>query len=290
MDSYPVHFDQIGQGKELGDMLQALERGFQKFSIDYYLVGAVSRDVWMSGIHRLRPRRTTGDIDFAVLINDKGLYEQLKDYLITKESFTACRENAFVLIYQNGIEVDLLPFGAVEDEDRKVTIRGTGYTSIHVDGFQEVYDQMLPHVNLDGHVFKFCSLAGIVLLKLIAWEDRPEARSDDIKDIADILHNYFTMNAEVIWASHTDLFADEDQDLVLVAARVLGREMGVITSRSVPLHDRILRLLDSHTRLAETSAIVLLLRQYFDTTIEACVALLAAMQMGVLESRSPRTP
>ena len=49
---------------------------------NFYLVGAVARDVWMSGIHKIAPRRTTTDIDFAVLINDKGTYEALKEYLI----------------------------------------------------------------------------------------------------------------------------------------------------------------------------------------------------------------
>jgi predicted nucleotidyltransferase len=55
--------------------------------------------------------------------------------------------------------VDLLPFGAIEDENRKVTIQGTGYTSVHVDGFNEVYEEGLPEVELAGrHHFKFCTL------------------------------------------------------------------------------------------------------------------------------------
>ena len=119
MSSYKISFDQIRQDHALSDMLKALERGLEKFNIDYYLVGAVSRDVWMSGINSIPPKRTTGDIDFAVFINDKGIYEQLKEYLIKNENFSPFKENAFVLIWKDGTEVDLLPFGAVEDEDRK---------------------------------------------------------------------------------------------------------------------------------------------------------------------------
>jgi predicted nucleotidyltransferase len=66
MSFYKISFDQIRQHAGLSDMLQALERGLQQFNIDYYLVGAVSRDVWMSGINSIPPKRTTGDIDFAV--------------------------------------------------------------------------------------------------------------------------------------------------------------------------------------------------------------------------------
>ncbi|MFX8612603.1 hypothetical protein ABTM13_19225, partial [Acinetobacter baumannii] len=91
-------------------------------------------------------------------INDKGIYEQLREYLIGKESFHPYKENAFVLIWQDGTEIDLLPFGAIEDENRKVTVKGTGYTSVHVDGFKEVYEQDLPEVELEGgHRFKWCT-------------------------------------------------------------------------------------------------------------------------------------
>ena len=117
----------------MADLLSALERGFSQFDIDFYLVGAaVARDVWMSGIHRVAPRRTTGDIDFAVLINDKGTYEALKEYLITNEGFYASKENAFVLLWKDKTEVDLLPFGAIADEEGTVTVQGTGFTTIHV--------------------------------------------------------------------------------------------------------------------------------------------------------------
>jgi len=56
-------------------MLSALERGLNKFDIDFYLVGAVARDLWMSAINDIPPSRITGDIDFAVFIDDKGTYD-----------------------------------------------------------------------------------------------------------------------------------------------------------------------------------------------------------------------
>jgi len=146
MPTYKINFEQIRQDPKMANLLQALERGFEKFGIDFYLVGAVSRDLWMSGIHGIKPRRTTSDIDFAVCINDKGAYEALKDYLIAEEGFSPYKENAFVLIDKDGMEVDLLPFGAIEEEDGRVVVQGTGYTSIHVDGFKEVYDDHLPEV------------------------------------------------------------------------------------------------------------------------------------------------
>src|SRR6476620_10775272 len=113
MSFYKINYEQLRQQPGITEMLSALERGFEKFRIDFYLVGAVARDVWMSGINKIAPRRTTADIDFAVLINDKGTYEALKDYLINTERFYPYRGNAFVLIWKDKTEVDLLPFGAI---------------------------------------------------------------------------------------------------------------------------------------------------------------------------------
>src|SRR5258708_24814424 len=180
----------------------------------------------MSGIDKLKTRRTTDDIDFAVFINDKGVYEDLKSYLIKEEGFNPYSGNAFVLLWKDGYQVDLLPFGAIEDENRKVTIQGTGYTSVHVDGFKEVYEEGLPEVDFGGRLhFKFCTLPGIVLLKLIAWDDRPEARRDDILDISELLSHFFDMYQEKIWDEHNDLFKDEAVVLIQIAAVVLGWEI-----------------------------------------------------------------
>lgn len=170
-NSYKTNFNHLRLNSGFGDILSALERGFKRFGIDYYLVGAVSRNAWLSGIHGIQPKRQTGDVDFGVFINKAGEYEALKEYLVETEGFRPWHENAFVLIWKDGTEIDLLPFGAIEDNERKVTVHGTGYTSVHVDGFREVYAQGLPEIELEEkYQFKLATLPGIVLLKLIAWD------------------------------------------------------------------------------------------------------------------------
>ena len=283
MNSYKISFEQIRQDHLMKEMLQALERGLKKFNIDYYLVGAVSRDIWMTGINKIAPGRVTGDIDFAIFINDKGVYEQLKDYLVNHEGFHGYSGNAFVLIYKNGIEVDLMPFGAIEDENRKVKIEGTGQTSIYVDGFREVFEELLPEIDLEGHVFKFCTIPGIVLLKLIAWDDRPEVRRDDIKDISDILYHFTTMYQQVIWEKHNDLYLDEANTPEVIAARVMGREIAKIAKRTQLLQKRITGILDVNTQSPQTSSMAVIMREYFDNTVEECFNLILEMKMGMSE-------
>ena len=284
MSIYKIRFEQIRQNKELSNLLSALERGFSRFGIDYYLVGAVSRDVWMSGINKILPGRTTGDIDFAVFINDKGVYEELKTYFINHEGFSPYSGNAFVLIWKDGTEVDLLPFGAIEDENRRVSVSGNGYSTMHVDGFKEVYAQELPEIELEEiHQFKICTLPGIVLLKLIAWDDRPEARRDDIKDISDILNHFFNMYQDIIWEKHSDLFEDDNSELLNIAARALGREIAGIAIRDERLHKRIRHILKSNTAEPHTSKMALIMREYFDNTVQENFLLLQELKQGFEE-------
>ena len=181
--------------------------------------------------------------------------------------------------------MDLLPFGAIEDEDGKVTIEGTGYTTVDVPGFHEVYEEGLPELELAGmHTFKFCTLPGIVVLKLIAWDDRPEARRDDIKDISDILHHFFDMYDEVIWTEHHDLFADETAELKHIAAKVMGREMRKIAQRNERLFERIEGILHSNTADAASSSMAKIMIEYFNNTAEDNVILLNHLREGFNEN------
>jgi len=61
-----IPFSKIRDEGQYKEIFQALERGFTKFGIDFYLIGATARDVWMKGVHDLPPKRATRDIDFGI--------------------------------------------------------------------------------------------------------------------------------------------------------------------------------------------------------------------------------
>jgi predicted nucleotidyltransferase len=284
MPTYKINYNQLSQQPGITEMLYALQRGLEKFGIDFYLVGAVARNVWMTGINNIAPRRTTGDIDFAVLINDNGVYEALKTYLIITEGFQPYKGNEYVLIWKENLEVDLLPFGAIDDGDTKFTSNGLGLTSISLQGFTEIYNDGLPTLDLEGkHQFKFCTLPGIVLLKLIAWDDRPESRRDDIKDISDILNHFFEMNDNEIFENHHDLFEKEEASLKHIAARVMGREMSKIAKKNELLFSRIVGILDSNTLVSQNSEMAKIMVEYYDNTIDDNVQLLKHLRQGFSE-------
>jgi len=200
------------------------------------------------------------------------------------EGFQPVKDNAFVLLWKGRIQIDLLPFGNIADEDSKVSIEGVGLTSRNMPGFMEVYSAGLPNVDLEGkHQFKFCTLPGIVILKLLAREDRPEIRKDDIKDIGTLLQHFFSMYSEQIYENHSDLFSRLDIDLTEVGARVMGREMKQISTRNPKLHNRLTTLLHENTQDMRTSKIALLLSQFFDNTVETNIRLLLAILVGLQE-------
>ncbi|SEB06744.1 Predicted nucleotidyltransferase [Flavobacterium gillisiae] len=247
------------------------------------MVGAVARDVWMSAINGIPPTRITGDIDFAIFIDDKGTYEKLRNYLINTEGFSPYSTNNFVLIWKKVIQVDLLPFGAIEDKNTKVSIGDVGLTSLNMPGFKEIYDEGLPELELEEqHRFKFCTLPGIVILKLIAWQDRPEIRRDDIKDISKVLEHFFEMYADEIYENHNDLFGDDKLDLNLIAARVMGREMNKIARRNVSLFDRLKELLEVNTNNSD-SAMAKIMIEFYGNTIENNLAVIEQIKIGYLE-------
>ena len=277
-----IPFSKIREEGQFKEIFLALERGFIKFGIDFYLVGATARDVWMKGIHDLPPKRATSDIDFGIMIKDSFVFDDLKSYLIEEEGFIPSKGNEFVLIWKDKSQVDLIPFGDLESEGI-VTVKGTGFTSMNVEGFKEVYEQASEEIITEDQRFKVCTLPGIVILKLIAWDDRPEVRRDDIDDIAEIIKNYFHLNDEVIFEQHSDLFTD-DIELAEIASQFLGREIGKIVSGNPKLVERIKGILENG--LNDDNNLAELFASESDETIEYSKSLISHIKKGIEEVAS----
>ena len=277
-----IPFSKIREEGQFKEIFLALERGFIKFGIDFYLVGATARDVWMKGIHDLPPKRATSDIDFGIMIKDSFVFDDLKSYLIEEEGFIPSKGNEFVLIWKDKSQVDLIPFGDLESEGI-VTVKGTGFTSMNVEGFKEVYEQASEEIITEDQRFKVSTLPGLMILKLIAWDDRPEVRRDDIDDIAEIIKNYFHLNDEVIFKQHSDLFTD-DIELDEVASQFLGREIGKIVSGNPKLVERIKGILVNG--LNDSNNLAELFASESDETIEYSKSLISHIKKGIEEVTS----
>lgn len=280
MMSYKINFESLRQ-EGLKPLFKALERGFNALEIDFYLVGAIARDTWFAH-HGVRPLGTK-DVDFAVYVSYKENYEKLRKYLCEQEGFQTSSQNQFVIFSPEGLEVDLLPFGEIEVEG-KVMLQGKGLTQIAVNGFREVYENGTDEVEFESdQVFKVCTLPGIVILKLIAYDDRPEVRQNDIKDITLILKHYFDIETDNIYELHNDLFED-DRDTSLIAARVLGRQMKSIFAKSKDVEERITSIIQREIDNPEKSKIAELMVTGTENEINSAIAILKEILTGIHEN------
>ncbi len=209
------------------------------------MIGAFARDLW-SHIHELQEARATRDIDLAILIANEDQFLNLKTYLVESENFSAV-VNESTLMYDNRTQVDLLPFGKITNEDHTTTFRSIGITTISTLGFEEVFQATVKMETEEEKTFKVSTLPGIVILKFLAWEDRPELRTKDIQDIAYIIKHYFDISDDDIYENHNDLF-EHEYSLSDIGSRVLGRDMGNIVYKSNPLKERIVNLLNQNTK------------------------------------------
>jgi predicted nucleotidyltransferase len=237
--SYKIKLSNFNQ-EGLKDVIEILETVFQKFDVDFYVIGALAKDMWLS--KEEVQTGATRDVDLAIFISESGDYEEIKTTLIKEHDFKEVSTNSFALLTPYGYPVDLLPFGSVEI-DEAVEVEGDGLTKVHVNGFNEIYQQGLaPILTDEGLTFKVASLASIILLKLIAFDDRPEKRTQDIKDVGIIIRHYFHIESRLIYDKHNDLFTQGDFELIDIAAYVIGRELNSIISDNETLRNRVLNI------------------------------------------------
>lgn len=274
---------------ELKDVFTALEEAFAANGIDFYIIGALARNVWYA--RGEKSFRSTRDVDFAGLISSQEEYEAVRNYLKDHSHFIDTKENSFVMITPDGIQVDILPFGEIEIDD-KVTIQGEGMTSIKVNGFSEVYHDGTEEIELiTGHTFKVATLPAIVLLKLIAYDDRPEKRQKDAKDIANIITHFFELHADLIYDKHTIEFSNENdpRSLEQISASVIGREIQAISKGNPTLYERLIYILQKHIGEGDASMFVRNMMIEEERNVEECMSWLKQMIDG-LTANYPATP
>ena len=226
---------------DIADMLKKMENIFSRFGVDFYLVGAVARDIHLSGKEQFAAKRKTRDVDLAVMIADEEQFYAIKDALTATGEFTPHETEAIKLFYKNGIEVDLLPFGNIENEHRETRLHKPKLFTMDMPGFLEVYP-FVEKITIAGSSFNVCSLEGLVILKLIANDDNP-GRTKDITDIEHFVEIYFELNGEEIYTDYMDVLDLYDTNtnnyLQLISTRIIGRIMGNILNGNDNIIDRL---------------------------------------------------
>ncbi|MEC3905981.1 nucleotidyl transferase AbiEii/AbiGii toxin family protein [Tamlana sp. 2201CG12-4] len=251
-----------------------------KLNVPYYLIGAsaVALELLKAGI---KPSRGTKDIDFAIMISSIQEFDAVVEALL-KYGFNKVEAPWTLYNDKFNIAIDLLPFGEIEE---KFTVQfNERYTDLHVLGFSEVL-QETETVQIEEKSLQIPSLPGMVILKLIAWSDRPEERDNDLYDILRIIEHYFDLNYDDILEYHHDTFTEAAIfDQLKIAARVLGRHSSKFLNVSDAIKERILKTINDNVDDAENSAIAKDWVKNKNWDLEYAVQILEAFHSGLMDS------
>lgn len=259
------------------ECFDCIDEVMQELEIPYYLIGvnAIALELLKQGI---KPSRGTKDIDFAVMISEMKVYDKISIALETRGFHKVSAPWTFYSSKFN-VAIDLLPFGEIEE---KYTVNfNKRYTDFHVLGLSEVLEEAV-HVNIEEKIANIPPLPGMVILKLIAWSDRPEERENDLSDILKIILHYYDLAWDEIVELHYDTLDKEPFDQLIIAAEVLGRNSSVFLKKNTAISERVMRILENNLIDASKSAIARDWARKLDSDVEYAFALLGAFQKGIM--------
>lgn len=141
------------------------------------------------------------------------------------------------LVHESGLLIDLVPFGNLEEVSGRISWPPDFSIVMSTVGFREAYDNSIDiRVAIDLTV-KVASLAGLALMKIVAWKERRYER--DAEDLALLVRNYLDAgNQNRVYSERGDCFdlLDEEFDYHKASARIPGRDIGrLLTEMSRPI-------------------------------------------------------
>jgi predicted nucleotidyltransferase len=229
----------------LADLASAFGRAAG--SQPYYLAGATARDLLLEHAHGINPGRDTRDLDLAVMVADWTGFEQLRQALLESEHFSPIGDLLQKLRFKDVYELDLIPFGAIEQDDRTIAWPPDGEMVMGVFGFREVYDSTLLVQLPGGEAMRVVSLAALAFLKLVAWEERRWRRpGTDAHDVSVILQHYLDAdNLKRLYTEAEHLLDAPDFDYEAAGAWLLCQDMARLLPASG--HSRLSELFHRET-------------------------------------------
>jgi predicted nucleotidyltransferase len=188
----------------------------QARGVEIMLVGATARDIALTAEGRNESLRATNDVDIAVVVADAAAFQRLVSDLAPVPAGGA---HKFLI---DGVEVDIVPFGGIEREDR--TIVWPDGSTMNTLGFAEALESALDLHLPGGRRMRVASISAQAAFKIFAWADRGRATNRDAVDLRVLLHSYSSgARLDRIYADDNLAVLEEyDFDVRLAGAYWLG--------------------------------------------------------------------
>ena len=158
----------------------------------YLLAGAMARDLLLVYAHGIPNKRATTDVDLAFLVESWKEFEALRQRLLAKDDFAEVPSKGIhKLRFRRELEVDILPFGGVENPDRTIALPPDNAFVMTMFGFKEALESTVTVILPDDARVQVVSLPALAILKLSAWaERRLREPGKDAHDLLLIVRNY----------------------------------------------------------------------------------------------------
>lgn len=269
------------------EILTLVDRVARDVGLDYFVTGAMARDILLYHVFGLESGRATLDVDLAVAVDSWPEFEAIKTRLIETGAASADKNRPHRLFYGSsdakGYPFDLLPFGGVERRPSEIAWPPDLSIVMNVAGYREALAAAELVELRPGFVVRVASLPSLAILKLFAWNDRGLEDSRDARDFAILLHSYSEAgNEDRLYGIEMPLLQSVGYNVDLAGPRLLGKDAARIIAPST--RAQVVALLDDparRERLARDMASVL--RQAEEPSAEADAAI-AQFKSGLAET------
>ena len=226
-----ILFDLSGKiDQQAVETLRIVKKVADSLHISFFVVGASARDFILEHCYGIKPPRMTKDIDLGVEVADWEQFNQLKASLIETGKFSPDEKEPQRFL-SNSVIVDIVPFGSIADENKRISWPPEHKIFMSMLGFNEAYEYSITvRLSSDPELdIKLPTLPGLALMKIISWKEKYPERKRDAEDLVLIMQKYEDAgNFDRLYEEEQDLLQEENFDTRLAGIRLLGRDMARI--------------------------------------------------------------
>ncbi|MFH1703145.1 MAG: nucleotidyl transferase AbiEii/AbiGii toxin family protein [Nitrospirota bacterium] len=269
------------------EALSIVKKVADSLNIPFFVVGASARDYILKHCYGIEPPRMTRDIDLGVEVAGWEQFNQLKASLIETGKFSPDEKEPQRFL-SNSVIVDIVPFGSIVDENKRISWPPEHKIFMSMLGFNEAYEYSITvRLSSDPELdIKLPTLPGLALMKIISWKEKYPERKRDAEDLVLIMQKYEDAgNFDRLYEEEQDLLQEENFDTRLAGIRLLGQDMARIAD---PDTLRTVRtILNSETgEQLQYRLVTDMIRSslMFDANFEQVLLQVEKLRQGIVES------
>jgi predicted nucleotidyltransferase len=222
------------QTSVFSDLVEELARN----GVEYVVIGALARDIVLWHRHGIKAGLATRDTDAAILVTSWDEYNAIKAALVESGLFrepVSPEHQPQRLIHLGAnddfaMPVDLVPFEGIERESGMIVWPPNDFV-MNTTGHREVLTRKLEIEIADDLILNVASIAGIVILKIFAWNDRPTERKKDAHDVNAFIQNYqHADNQDRLFGEEIEILEQFDFEHQRAGAFLLGKDVAELAS------------------------------------------------------------